>query len=51
MKGHVNQLAKPIEQDILEKLGKKVSFDIEYQPFGDGHSANRIVDEIGRYFG
>ncbi len=49
MKGYVNQLAKPLEQDILDKLEREVVFDLEYHPFGDGHSADKIVTEIGRF--
>lgn len=45
-----NQLAKPEKDDILSKLSTSVTFDPAYQPFGDGHSAERIVEHIKEYF-
>lgn len=50
MKDNCNQLAKPNKQDILAKLNKDIIFDKDYQPFGDGHSANVIVTLIEEYF-
>lgn len=50
MKDNCNQLAKPNKQDILAKLNKDIIFDKDYQPFGDGHSANVIVSLIEEYF-
>lgn len=44
-----NQLAKPDCADILEKLRAPVQFDSDYQPFGDGHAAEKIVKEIRRF--
>ena len=38
-----NQLAKPEKADILDKLSAPVTFNPVYQPFGDGHSAEKIV--------
>lgn len=38
-----NQLAKPVADDIMEKLNTPQSVDKDYKPFGDGHSAARIV--------
>jgi|GEM_PF-3513091 len=35
--------------DILEKLSRPVTFDPAYQPFGDGHSAEKIVSEIRKF--
>ena len=49
MKDGCNRLAKPDKADILEKLSAPVVFDPEYQPFGDGHSAEKIVDKIKEY--
>ena len=46
-----NQLASPKAADILEKLNAPVFFDPSYQPFGDGHSATKIVEEIQNFFG
>lgn len=37
-----NQLAKANHKDILEKLSKEQKIDPNYQPFGDGHSAESI---------
>ena len=45
-----NQLAKPDKQDILTKLAAEVAFDDAYQPFGDGHSAEKILDKIQEYW-
>ena len=44
-----NQLAKPDKEDILAKLAAPIAFDPAYQPFGDGHSADRIVEKIQEY--
>ena len=44
-----NQLAKPEKQDILDKLKKQILFDPGYQPFGDGHSAEKIVEIVREY--
>jgi UDP-N-acetylglucosamine 2-epimerase len=49
MKDGCNQLAKPDKQDILAKLAATIAFDPAYQPFGDGHSADRIVEKIQEY--
>lgn len=51
MVGRCNQLAKPEKEDILQKLGVPVTFDPAYQPFGDGHSAERIVRHITDFLG
>lgn len=39
-----NQLAKADKGDILEKLSKSQHVDPAYQPFGDGHSAEKICE-------
>lgn len=44
-----NQLTKPETRDILEKLNTHVQFDPAYQPFGDGHSAEKIVEKIKEF--
>lgn len=41
-----NELSTPESDDILEKLAHKQNVDEQYQPFGDGHSAERIVREM-----
>lgn len=46
-----NQLSRPEKADILDKLGAEVSFDPDYQPFGDGHSAEKIVERVKEYLG
>lgn len=51
MKNGCNVLAKPEKVDILEKLNRKVVFDPDYQPFGDGHSAEKIVEKIREFLG
>jgi len=45
-----NQQANPNCDDILEKLSAEVHFDPNYLPFGDGHSALRIVEKIKEFF-
>ena len=49
MRDHCNQLAKPDKRDILDKLSVSVVFDPGYQPFGDGHSAEKIVEKIREF--
>ena len=44
-----NQLAKADKNDILNKLSKKQIINDEYQPFGDGHSAENIVRYINSW--
>ena len=50
MVNNCNQLAKPDKADILNKLRADVTFDPAYQPFGDGHSAEKIVERIEEFF-
>ena len=45
-----NRLAKPEKADILEKLEMPTTWDDAYQPFGDGHSAEKIVKKIREFF-
>lgn len=49
MVSNCNQLARPDKWDVLEKLSKQVTFDPAYQPFGDGHSAEKIVEKIREF--
>ena len=44
-----NCLAKPVREDILSKLNRDVVFDPDYRPFGDGYSAEKIVDRIREF--
>lgn len=46
MVGKRNQLAKPVAEDILAKLNTPQQIDSSYQPFGDGHSAAKIVEAL-----
>lgn len=45
-----NQLVKPNKLDILRKLSVQAVFENNYQPFGNGHSAERIVKKIKYFF-
>ncbi|MBR6743035.1 MAG: UDP-N-acetylglucosamine 2-epimerase (non-hydrolyzing) [Clostridia bacterium] len=49
MKDGCNILARPEKEDILTKLNRTVTFDADYQPFGDGHSAQKIVSIIKNF--
>jgi len=46
MVGNRNQLAKPDSSTILELLSSEQIIEEGYLPFGDGHSAKKIVDEL-----
>lgn len=41
-----NELAKPNREEIIEKLSHEQYIDPDYQPFGDGHAAENIVDRL-----
>lgn len=43
---HRNDEAKPDAEDILAKLALEQDLDETYQPFGDGHSAEKIVQAM-----
>ncbi len=49
MVGNRNQLAKADHKDILDKLSKKQVIDPAYQPFGDGHAAEKICSIIDEW--
>jgi len=51
MQDGCNVLAKPEKDDILQKLNRSITFDPAYRPFGDGHSAEKIVEIIREYLG
>lgn len=51
MVNNCNQLAKPDKTDILDKLRAEVHFGPSYQPFGDGHSGENIVERIREFLG
>lgn len=39
-----NQQCAPLSDEILNKLSKKQKIDSSYQPFGDGHTAEKIIE-------
>lgn len=41
-----NQLSAPVKEEILAKLSREQKIDANYQPFGDGHAAEKIVSII-----
>ena len=49
MVGNRNQLAKADHKDILEKLSATQTIDSSYQPFGDGHAAEKICEIIDEW--
>lgn len=44
-----NELARPLAGEILEKLGHPQEIRENYQPFGDGHAAEKIVKAVEDY--
>ena len=44
-----NELAAPNTAELLEKLAHEQRIDESYQPFGDGHSAVKIVEAMERF--
>ena len=48
MVGDRNNLSAPQTHKILAELGKEQSVDAKYRPFGDGHSAKKIVEMMER---
>ena len=44
-----NELCRPNAEDICEKLSHNQVVDENYLPFGDGHSAEKIVDALENY--
>ena len=45
-----NELSHPDAEEIVEKLMRSQSIDESYQPFGDGHSAVRIVRSLEKHY-
>lgn len=45
-----NELSKPNAEEIVEKLGHEQTIDPNYLPFGDGHSALKIVEAMENKF-
>lgn len=50
MVGNRNQLAKADHADILAKLSARQTVDPSYQPFGDGHAAEKICEILRTRF-
>lgn len=46
MVGNRNELSKPCTEEILEKISHGQIIDENYLPFGDGHSADLIVQAL-----
>lgn len=44
MVGGRNVLSRPLQDEIMEKLSEPQKIDEKYHPFGDGHSAKKIVE-------
>lgn len=49
MVGNANQLAKVNKSDILDKLSSHVEWNDNYQPFGKGDSAIKIVTTMEKF--
>ncbi len=46
MVGNRNEISSPKAEEILDKLSHEQEIDDTYMPFGDGHSAKKIVKAI-----
>lgn len=44
-----NQLSKPDATEILNKLAVKQTINPDYNPFGDAHAGEKIVDELIKF--
>lgn len=44
-----NQLASPVASDIIAKLNIEQYIAADYQPFGDGHSAIKIIETMENF--
>lgn len=44
-----NELARPDEEDIIDKLQTEQVVNLNYMPFGDGHAAEKIVAAMENY--
>ena len=45
-----NELCRPLAEEIIEKLRHEQMVDETYQPFGDGHSAVKIVSAMEKNY-
>lgn len=41
-----NELSYPVAEEIVAKLSNPQTVDADYQPFGDGHAAEKIVQAL-----
>lgn len=48
MVGNRNELSAPESESIIEKLSHTQDIEKSYQPFGDGHAADKIVETISK---
>lgn len=48
MVGNRNTLSRPIISEILKNLSLEQKVVKDYQPFGDGHAAEKIVEAMER---
>lgn len=49
MVGNRNELSRPVAEEIVEKLKHEQIIDEAYLPFGDGHSAIKIVEALEKF--
>lgn len=49
MVGNRNTLAAPKADDIQKKLAEEQAIEEEYQPFGDGHAGEKIVQKLEEF--
>ena len=50
MVGNRNVLAKPLAEDISDKIKLNQDVDLTYKPFGDGQAAVKIVEAIENFY-
>ena len=49
MVGNRNELSRPNAEEIVNKLENTQIIEDDYRPFGDGHSAERIVEALEQF--
>ena len=49
MVGNRNVLAKPLAENISNKIKLKQNIEKNYKPFGDGHAAVKIIDAMEKF--
>lgn len=45
-----NSLSKPVAKEIVKELGKEQQIQKDYEPFGNGHAAEKIVKHLEENF-